>query len=354
MMTNKTIVNWTRIVIALLFMGSVFSFNALAQTNTDKPMTAKSLAALITEFKEVVSKNSPDEKDARLIGEKWDKRKDLTRKTKSQVINLLFDDVKAVIKDSGVQYQIYSIFSFYKQIPDKFLSGQTQKTKAATSKPAAVKQLTNLTFADHPYVGIEAQLAKLPGTKDIEAAKEQDRKNRIAGFEAALKVNNKLTADQKSFVRANYDQLIKITDKITEDAINKNFPTEQWIMEGLDRSYSAKFTLKELNNLITFFDSDNGQQVLKYIRQTKMAELITGNGGKLDYTEADKAEHDKFVATPPGKKFIAAFLKEAIAFEQNKENAVRSNVPDADGFAIYETENLNKLFNKFVADNDKK
>jgi len=85
-----------------------------------------------------------------------------------------------------------------------------------------------------------------------------------------------------------------------------------------------------------------------------MAQLITGKGGKLDFTEADKAEHDKFAATPLGKKFIAAYLKEAIAYEQSKENAVRSGNPNADGFAIYKPENLNKFFNKFVAENYKK
>ena len=85
-----------------------------------------------------------------------------------------------------------------------------------------------------------------------------------------------------------------------------------------------------------------------------MAQLITGNGGKLDYTEADKAEHDKFVATPLGKKFIAAYITEAEAYEKRKEEAVRTKIPDADGFAIYEPENLNKLFNKFVAENYKK
>ena len=85
-----------------------------------------------------------------------------------------------------------------------------------------------------------------------------------------------------------------------------------------------------------------------------MAEMITGNGGKLDYTEADKAEHDKFAATALGKKFITAYIKEAEAYEKRKEEAVRTRNPDADGFAVYRPENLNKLFNKFVAENYKK
>lgn len=339
---------------ALLLLCSMFSLSAMAQTDSDKPMDAKSLTALIAELKEVVSKNTPDEKESKLVAEKWDKRKDLAGKTKKEVINLLYGDVKSVIKDSGILYQIYSMFSFYKRIPDESPSAQTQKTKVATSKPVAVKQLVELTLRMHPYVGIEEQLASLPGTKDIKAEEERVRKVRIEGFDDALKVNNKLTPEQKSFVRANYDQLIKIADKITEDAINKNFPTEQWINEGLQKSYTAKFSQTELTSLIAYFQGTAGKQVLKYVRLTQMAELITGNGGKLDYTEADKAEHDKFVATALGKKFMAAYLQEAIAYEQSKENAVRSGNPNADGFAIYETENLNKLFNKFVAENYKK
>lgn len=84
-----------------------------------------------------------------------------------------------------------------------------------------------------------------------------------------------------------------------------------------------------------------------------MAELITGNGGKLDYTAADKAEHDKFASTPLGKKFITAYIDEAEAYEKRKEEAVRTRTPDADGFAIYQPEKLNRLFNKFVAENYK-
>lgn len=328
------------------------SLAAQAQNNPDKPLDAKAVAALVGQLKEVVSRTSPD--DAAMIAEKWDARRDLVGKRKKEVINLLYGDAKSVIKDSGVLYQIYSIFSFYKTIPDEPPTAQLDKTNTPLPKSASVKTLIDLTFLMHPYVGIEEQLASLPGTKDVKAAEEEDRKNRIAGFDEALKVNKKLTPEQKSFVKANYDQLIKIADQITEDAIKKNFPTEQWIKEGLQKSYTAKFTQPELNQLIVYFQGADGQPVLKYIRISQMAQMITGNGGTLNFTKADKAEHDKFVATPLGKKFINAYLKEAVAYEQSKENAVRSANPNADGFAIYRPENLNKLFNKFVAENYKK
>ena len=354
-MNIKSGINRTRSAIALALLCSVFSFSAMAQ---DKPLNAQQLANLKTGLKETVQEtlavSETDGKKYAAITKKWDARKDLAGKSKRQVIDLLFQDVKTVVTDSGMQYQISSVFSLYKVMPDEQFSGQKKSQMGfSNSKSEAVDQLTNLTYPYHPYVGIDEELAKLPGTKDIEAGKAEDRKNRIAGFDAALKVNNKLTADQKAFVRANYDRLIQTVDKITEDAINKNFPTEQWIMEGLDQSYSAKFTLKELNDLIRFLNTENTNPILKYIRQTNMEQLITGNGGKLDFTAADKAEYDKFASTALGKKFIAAYINETIAYEQRKENEARAK-PDADGFAIYEPANLNKLFNKFVADNYKK
>ena len=347
--TSETRIRWTKLMAALALLCSMCSFSAPAQT--DKPLDAKSLTALVKELKEVVSRSAPDQKEAAAVAGRWDKRKDLAGKTKKEVINLLFEDVKSVIKDSGTLYQIYSMFSLYKRMPDDSPSAQAQKPKGATSKPASVKKLVELTFLMHPYVGIEAQLAMLPGTRDVKAATEEDRKNRIEGFDEALNVNTKLTPQQKEFVKANYDQLIKIADKVTEDAINKNFPTERWIKEGLQQSYSAKFSIKELAELVGYFQESSGQQVLKYVRISNMAELITGNGGTLDYTKEDKAEYDKFVSTPLGKKFMAAYITEAEAYEKRKEEAVRTGTPDADGFAIYRPENLNKLFNKFVSEN---
>ena len=348
--TIKTKFNRINLIAALIFLCSIFSLSAMAQ----KPMAAKALAGLITECKEVVSNNSPNQNDAKLIGEKWDKRKDLAGKIKSQVINLLYDDVKSVIKDSGVQYQIYSIFSFYKQIPDEQFSGKTDSKQPNSSKKEIVEKLVDLVFVSHPYVNIEEQIAGLPGTKDVKAAEAEARKQRFEVFDDALKVNKKLTSKQKSYVKANYERLSKMVDEKIDTTIKLNFRTEQWVQEGLEKIFAERFTVKEINDLITFFDSDKGAQILNYVRQTNMEQIITGNGGKLDFTAADKAEHDKFVDTPIGKKFIAAYIKETEEYEALKEGEVRRNVPNADGFALLEPANLNKFFNQFVAKNYKK
>jgi hypothetical protein len=134
---SETRINWTKLIIALVLLCSISSFSAMAQTDSGNPLDAKSLTALVEELKGVVSRTGLDEKNVALVAEKWDGRKDLAGKTKKDVINLLFEDVKSVIEDSGVQYQIYSIFSLYKLIPDESVSAQTAKT-ARTALPSDI------------------------------------------------------------------------------------------------------------------------------------------------------------------------------------------------------------------------
>jgi hypothetical protein len=350
--TERIRIKAVRGTMILLVLGllAISGISVSAQT-ADRPLDAGSMAALVKELKEVVSNSAPVPSEAAAVAEKFDKHTDLVGKTKRQAIDMLWADVKSVITDSGTRYQIYSIFAFSKTIPDAMFSPKAPKPDPPMAKPASVIKLVEMTYRMHPYVNIDEQLASLPGSKSVKADADEQQRNRIAGFEDALKMNKRLSADQKAFVRNNFGTLSAAADKITENAIKTNFPTERWIREGLQKNYTSKFTGKELTDLIAYFKAAEGQQYLKYVRLTNMAQMITGNGGTVDLTDADKAEYDKFVATPLGTKFNAAFMKDAIAYEQSRENAVRAANPNADGFAIYQPANLNKLFNKFVAEN---
>jgi uncharacterized protein (TIGR02145 family) len=64
------------------------------------------------------------------ITQKWDTRRDLAGKSKAEVIDLLYQDVKSVVTNSGMQYQIYQVFSFYNQMPDSQFSNKTSDTDA--------------------------------------------------------------------------------------------------------------------------------------------------------------------------------------------------------------------------------
>src|SRR4051812_1071239 len=113
----KKVLTFLSLSVVLLWC-SMSGSSVMAQTNSEKPLNAQALTALIGELREVVANATPDTQDAASVAARWDKRTDLAGKTRKEAINLLYQDVKAVVKDSGSLYQIYSIFSFYKGIPD--------------------------------------------------------------------------------------------------------------------------------------------------------------------------------------------------------------------------------------------
>ncbi len=147
-------INLTKTFLAFLFVSMVFSLNIFAQKNTTEQMGEKAVADLIKELKGVVMRLSPDKREAKLVSKKWDRRKGLGEKSKKEVIELLFEDVKSVIKDSGTQYQIYSVFSFYKNI-------QTQKN---TDKESEWVGKDSGELLEKPE--IKSRLKKLLGEKD--------------------------------------------------------------------------------------------------------------------------------------------------------------------------------------------
>jgi hypothetical protein len=128
----------TKHVISHLFLLAIGSVLVLGQQ--ESPLTASSRTALVEELKGVVSRTEPDEKRSAQVAAKWDRRSDLEGKSKGEVIDLLYEDVKSVITNSGTLYEIYSLFSFYKGIPDKSTEGGPVAAEAKRLKtPTTIK-----------------------------------------------------------------------------------------------------------------------------------------------------------------------------------------------------------------------
>ncbi len=158
----KTIIGRTKTFIALFFLCWAFGLHVAAQTENDKPMSVKALTALISNLKEVVSKSAFDDKNSAAVARMWDQRTDLSDKPREEVINLLYDDVKSVIKNPGIRYEIYSIFSFYKSIPDELPSAETAKNNEKKAKTKLVGKSTDLTISSHPSIDAIKQTNILP------------------------------------------------------------------------------------------------------------------------------------------------------------------------------------------------
>lgn len=135
-------------LIAALFLCSIFSFSIIAQ---DNPLTEQQLTNLVSGLKGALQENlqvieGKGGKQYTAITQKWDARQDLAGKSKSQVIDLLYQDVKSVVTNSEMRYQISQVFSFYERMPDSQFSQRTSFTDPRDGEVYGVKKIGNLTW----------------------------------------------------------------------------------------------------------------------------------------------------------------------------------------------------------------
>lgn len=101
-------ISWTKLVLALLLICVIFSFAAMARTQHEAPLDADAVSALIDELKDGLANQIEDEDTVNAITEKWDAHEDLAGKTKSQILKILFADVKSVVADKQTQDSIWA------------------------------------------------------------------------------------------------------------------------------------------------------------------------------------------------------------------------------------------------------
>ena len=110
-MNIRTGINWTKLVIALALLCAVFGFSVMAQDNSDEPLDEGSAAALVEELANGLPDLIEDEEQVTAITGKWEAREDLAGKTRTQILGLLFADVKSVVRDAEAQKNIWDTWN---------------------------------------------------------------------------------------------------------------------------------------------------------------------------------------------------------------------------------------------------
>lgn len=85
--------------------------SAVPQATPEKPLDEAAVDALVAELKEGLSELVEDETSVTAITEKWDAHEDLAGKTRTQILKLLFPDVKSVIEDKEAQDSIWQTWT---------------------------------------------------------------------------------------------------------------------------------------------------------------------------------------------------------------------------------------------------
>jgi CspA family cold shock protein len=138
--SGKTKFNWTKLAIALALMCSLFGFSPMAHTKQEGPLNAEAVSALIEELTDGLQDVIEDEDQVAAITEKWDAHEDLVGKTRAQILKLLFEDVKSVIKDKETLDDIWASWGSEEESKDetpvKTPAPAPPPTQAPTPPPA--------------------------------------------------------------------------------------------------------------------------------------------------------------------------------------------------------------------------
>jgi cold shock protein len=144
-MNIRSGINWTKLVMALLLMCSMFGLSAMAQTNLNATLDAKGVTALIEELTDGLPDLIEDEGVITAITEKWEAREDLAGKTKAQILKLLFEDVRSVVEDEDTRDNIWKNWTEEEkgedetpvETPQKPVAPPVEKPQAPATPPVS-------------------------------------------------------------------------------------------------------------------------------------------------------------------------------------------------------------------------
>ena len=166
-MNIKLTINWTRSAVALALLSAVFSFSAMAQDNSKKPLDAEAASALRQELIDGLPDLIEDENVIEKITEKWVARRDLAGKTREEILETLYFDTESIIKDPELRDSIWKAWTTVEETDEVAQVETPQKPAApevkAPEKPIAVESPKKLDTPEPVYSNDTSRCEETPG-----------------------------------------------------------------------------------------------------------------------------------------------------------------------------------------------
>jgi Ricin-type beta-trefoil lectin domain-like len=105
--TFKNIADHSKIAVAALLMSLLLGAQVFAQIDRVKPLDEDAVAALVEKLGGLLSHDIKDEDKVSEIINKWGEREDLVGKTQFDIMNMLWGDVKSVLKDTSTESLVW-------------------------------------------------------------------------------------------------------------------------------------------------------------------------------------------------------------------------------------------------------
>ncbi|MBS1793121.1 MAG: hypothetical protein JSS81_04665 [Acidobacteria bacterium] len=211
----------------------------------------------------------------------------------------------------------------------------------AQDQAAAVAALVKATLNAHPSVTERSMAARPVAPNKNEAAEKTGYANSLA---AAIDGDDRLQPPQKAFAKANADRLVERMSREALRIRERNTDPDRLLRDSLRARY-AGFSLRELNDLSKYFETEDGHNTLRYL-----AKIPLRRKGEISDSASDEmTAYDRFIRTPLGTKFFDIFITAV-----EKDLAARTTAGKAkmkDELARLGGSGATRIVDEFVAEN---
>lgn len=219
---------------------------------------------------------------------------------------------------------------------------RTQKSGDDVKKIEAAKKLTELSYPIQIYASPKYVLREKMLTP--EALKNM--------FDEILKSSNEFTSEEKSFLKANYKDLIEVVKRdFNEMAKADNNLRVKFAKESFEKSAVENLDIKQINELIMFFQTSEGEKAVKMLFPA-----YEPADAERDFDEDDpkqkelQAQLKKFEESPIGINYfkimsVSPVAQAAEKLEQATKQRGGALIPST--YPAY----IEKIFGQFVTEN---
>jgi hypothetical protein len=186
-----------------------------------------------------------------------------------------------------------------------------QKKAVAVPKTQLVNQLITHTSAGYP-TALFGQIL----TQVKETSFNSFNEGIVKSLTEKIESEKKFSAEQKTKLKAQLPEFSqKLSDKFFAQMQN-SFKIEQWIKDSMTQEYS-KFTVAELNKLVTFFKTPGGKSFINLMKESS-ENGINGIEAEPNIDTRYAIQVEKFLKSPLGEKFYDSFTKKVTDSVQAK------------------------------------
>ncbi|MEO6393247.1 MAG: hypothetical protein ABIP75_15460 [Pyrinomonadaceae bacterium] len=268
---------------------STYAGSGVQKRDQEQPLDQSAAATLVNELKGTLERFIDDKETVSSIGDKWDAR-DLSGKTRSQILSLLFEDVKSLVADNNTRGSIWS--DWQSRTPEPVAPKSTAATPNLTRVPGGRNNTTPIMVSTTPTTDPPTPVTTPTPVPPVNPKSPAERR-----ADELIALNIQARGGYQKIKSVN---TLRLTGQIAMGQGMQIPATQEYARPGKVRS---ELIIQGTTN-VEAYDGNQGWKVMPMLGNPK-SQAVTGS--ELEALQA-KADFDGMLVDHDAKGFRAEFV----------------------------------------------